>query len=51
VVFDPEQISDQSTFEDPHRFPTGIDYVFVNGQPVVIPEGTTSNRPGAVLAR
>jgi N-acyl-D-amino-acid deacylase len=51
VVFDPEQISDQSTFEDPHRFPTGLDYVYVNGQPVVTPEGITSNRPGAVLAR
>jgi N-acyl-D-aspartate/D-glutamate deacylase len=51
VVFDPDKISDQSSFEDPHRFPTGIDYVFVNGQPVVTPDGTTPNRPGAVLAR
>jgi N-acyl-D-amino-acid deacylase len=51
VVFDSEQISDQSTFENPHRFPTGIDFVFVNGQPVVTPEGMSSNRPGAVLAR
>src|SRR5262245_25593882 len=35
VVFDPEKISDDATFEDPHRYSRGVKYVFVNGQPAV----------------
>ena len=32
VIYDPATISDQATFADPHRFPTGIDCVLVNGR-------------------
>jgi N-acyl-D-amino-acid deacylase len=31
VVFDPERLRDTATFEEPDRFPTGIDHVFING--------------------
>jgi N-acyl-D-aspartate/D-glutamate deacylase len=31
VVFDPDRIEDTATFEDPHRFPDGVDLVCVNG--------------------
>ncbi len=31
VVFDPDTVSDQATFEDPYKRPIGIEYVFVNG--------------------
>ncbi|HEV8131296.1 MAG TPA: D-aminoacylase [Acidobacteriota bacterium] len=31
VIFDPEKIADTATFENPFNYPTGIDYVFVNG--------------------
>ena len=31
VVFDPEEIKDNSTFENPVLPPSGIEYVFVNG--------------------
>lgn len=31
VVFDPETVRDNSTFSDPRRYPSGIDYVLVNG--------------------
>ena len=30
VVFDPGTVKDESTYPDPHRYPTGIPYVVVN---------------------
>jgi N-acyl-D-aspartate/D-glutamate deacylase len=35
VVFDPEQIRDVATFEDPNRLSVGVRDVIVNGQLVV----------------
>ncbi len=35
VVFDPASVKDEATFADPHRYPTGIPHVIVNGTPVV----------------
>jgi N-acyl-D-amino-acid deacylase len=49
VVFDPATIGDQATYQDPHRFPDGIAYVFVNGDMVVGEGRHTSCRPGRVL--
>lgn len=49
VVFDPERIRDVATFQDPRRYPEGIDYVLVNGM-VTIEEGEhTKERGGRVL--
>jgi N-acyl-D-amino-acid deacylase len=31
VVFDPETIQDHATYEDPHRYATGVKHVLVNG--------------------
>ena len=51
VVFDPCLLADAATFENPHRFPVGIDYVIVNGQ-VVIDKGEHTGRlPGKALRR
>ena len=51
VVFDPETVTDEATFDDPHRYPTGIRQVLVNGVSVVEDGVHTSARPGQVLRR
>ena len=51
VVFNPETIIDNSTFLDPHQFPTGVHYVIVNGTTVVTEDGQLNEFPGRVLRR
>jgi len=51
VLFDPETVADQATFEDPHQYPAGIEYVFVNGVGTVIEGEFHDLRPGKVLRR
>jgi N-acyl-D-amino-acid deacylase len=49
VVFDPETIQDHATFEKPHQYSTGVNYVLVNGQ-LVLNEGQhTGVRSGRAL--
>lgn len=51
VVFDPGEIRDRATFEDPHQYATGVDFVIINGE-LVLDDGTmTSARPGTVLRK
>jgi len=50
VVFDPETVAEQSTFDEPRRWPLGIRHVFVNGIAVVDEGRATGVRPGRVLA-
>jgi len=38
TIFNPDTVIDNATFADPHQYPTGIDYVIVNGK-VVIDQG------------
>ena len=35
TLFDPKTVKDEATYAEPHRHPTGIPYVIVNGQVVV----------------
>jgi len=35
VVFDPQRVIDQATFEDSKQYPVGIEHVIVEGQPVI----------------
>ncbi len=49
LVFDPETLQDNATFEKPLQYATGINYMLVNGV-AVISEGTiTGARPGTVI--
>jgi len=51
VVFDPETVIDRSTFQDPHQYPEGIDFVIINGI-VAVDDGVFSDvRAGRVLRR
>lgn len=47
TLFDPEQVQDHATFEQPLAYPSGIPYVIVNGQ-VVIDDG---RHTGALAGR
>ena len=49
TLFDADRIRDVGTFEDPHHYPEGIPYVFVNGVAVVDGGKFTAARPGRVL--
>lgn len=49
VVFDPATIIDRATYEKPHQYPAGIDYVIVNGVVTVTPQGHTGARAGRRL--
>ena len=49
VVFDPARIADHATFEDPHRYATGVVHVWVNGAAVVADGAHTGALPGRVV--
>ena len=49
VVFDPDKIIDLATYDDPHRYPAGIDHVIVNGVAVTHGDETLAPRPGRFL--
>jgi N-acyl-D-amino-acid deacylase len=49
VVFDPQQIRDVATFEDPNRLSVGMRFVLVNGEPVVFAGTQTNALPGRPL--
>jgi N-acyl-D-aspartate/D-glutamate deacylase len=49
TIFDAEKVLDKSTFEKPHQYPQGIEYVVVAGVITVDPKGMTPNRAGKVL--
>ncbi len=49
VVFDPQQIEDHATFENPHQYSTGVIHVIVNGTPVLANGEHTGARPGRFL--
>jgi dihydroorotase/N-acyl-D-amino-acid deacylase len=49
VVFDPQQVRDVATFEDPNRLSTGMRYVLVNGGIVVFAGKQTNALPGRPL--
>jgi len=50
VAFDPERVRDVATYQDPHRFPEGIELVVVNGRVAWTPDGQGESS-GRVLGR
>ena len=51
TVFDPATIIDNSTWDEPHLFSTGVIHVLVNGTAVLRDAEMTGEAPGAFLQR
>ncbi len=49
TIFNPETVKDLSTFEDPHQYPEGIEFVICNGVMMVKDGKYIPNSPGKVL--
>jgi N-acyl-D-amino-acid deacylase len=49
VVFDPAKIKDVATFAEPNQLSQGMEYVLVNGVPVIEGGRMTGKLPGKVL--
>jgi N-acyl-D-amino-acid deacylase len=49
VIFDPATIHDRATFENPNQLSEGMQYVLVNGVPVIADGKPTNALPGKVL--
>ena len=49
VVFNPKTVMDEATYEYPHRYPEGIEYVLVNGEIVIDKRKHTGALPGKIL--
>jgi N-acyl-D-amino-acid deacylase len=51
IVFDPATVRDMSTYEAPHAYAVGMDYVFVNGRAAIAQGKPVSDRFGRLLLR
>jgi N-acyl-D-amino-acid deacylase len=49
VVFDPATVRDVATFDNPNQLSQGMDFVLVNGVPVIDQGKMTGAKPGKVL--
>ncbi len=49
AIFDPAAISDHATFEEPKRYATGMQHVFVNGVQVLSNGEHTGAKPGRIV--
>lgn len=49
VIFNPATIRDLATYENPNQFSQGMEYVLVNGVPVIAQKKLTGALPGHVL--
>jgi N-acyl-D-amino-acid deacylase len=49
LLFHPSEVRDPATFENPHQYSKGFDYVIVNGKLAVDNEKITGKRAGQIL--
>jgi N-acyl-D-amino-acid deacylase len=49
VIFDPAKVRDRATFDNPNQLSEGMEYVLVNGVPVIEQGKMTGALPGKVL--
>jgi len=51
LVFDPKEIRDKATYEEPHRLAEGFEYVIVNGRIAKSPDEKENYRYGLFLRK
>ena len=51
VVFDPKTVRDTATYNKPHSYSVGMDYVIINGKPAIWEDKVQPDRVGRVLLR
>ncbi|WP_340104645.1 N-acyl-D-amino-acid deacylase family protein [Rhodohalobacter sp. 8-1] len=51
LIFDPANVRDMATFENPHTYAEGFDWVFVNGVPVIEDGERNSETPAGVIRK
>ena len=51
TIFNPETVIDRATFEKPHQYPEGVDFVIVNGILAVNKGECQDVRSGMVLRK
>lgn len=51
VVFDPATVAAHATYDDPRRYATGVQHVFVNGTQILRDGEHTGAKPGRVVVR
>jgi N-acyl-D-amino-acid deacylase len=49
TIFDPARFKDKATFDQPHQYSEGLEYVIVNGTVVVEHNRHTGQKPGRIL--
>jgi len=49
LIFDPAKVEDKATFQKPHQYTEGFDFVVVNGTPIVEDGKLNDKRPGKIL--
>jgi N-acyl-D-amino-acid deacylase len=50
VLFDPARVQDKATYERPHQYSEGFDYVIVNGK-IAVENGKITDQRGGVVLR
>jgi N-acyl-D-amino-acid deacylase len=49
LIFDPAKVEDKATFQNPHQYTEGFDFVLVNGTPIVENGKLNEVLPGKIL--
>lgn len=51
LIFDPANIEDTANFENPHQYARGFDWVFVNGEAVIVGGKRNETRPAGMIRK
>ncbi|MEQ9412675.1 MAG: amidohydrolase family protein, partial [Cyclobacteriaceae bacterium] len=51
LVFDPLAIKDNATYEEPHQYAEGFDYVIINGHIAKSPDNIETKRHGIFIRK